>query len=251
MKTNKYIFENSLTFEKCSRGKRINHPSKKQCAKVDFPVFQTISILIFVITTAGLFTSLVKFSPNPNSVTGMQIDTSSEQLIFRGQLVEVYVEKAIYHSPTSINFFMKFSIKNIGSKTIGLDLTNYQNVFYPNQWGFYNKPYREIIDEEMIIPDTTINKTEILKKFKDNSLTMITPNETIEYYRHWNGSGEKIESKNEEYLIISIDGQLTFTDGEQCKHLTLNDAEESKRVVVLSHPIYHKTIPENSLIINQ
>lgn len=137
---------------------------------------------------------------------------------------------------------------NISNKTVGLDLTDYWKVIYPNQWGFYKHPYIEVVDELQIIPDKTIKKDEIVKKFNSNSLTMIKPLETLEYYRDWNGNGEKVELKNkEEYLIISVDGQLLVTDGEQLEHLTLNEADEKKRVIVLNYPINHKTIPEKSL----
>ncbi|HNQ69365.1 MAG TPA: hypothetical protein PKN32_13380 [Bacteroidales bacterium] len=190
------------------------------------------------------------FEIEQTPVTVIQTDTTYQHLIYKGRLVELYVEKAIFYSTTENNFLMKFTVKNISSKNIGIDLTDYWKVVYPNQWGIYNKPYREVIDEEQIIPDTIINKTEILKKYKDNSLTIIKPDETIEYYRDWNGSGEKVELKNEdEFLIISVDGQLLFTDGEQLEHLMLNEAEETKRVVVLSYPINHKSISEESVII--
>lgn len=62
---------------------------------------------------------------NKNSMTIAQMDTISEHLIYKGRLVEVYVEKAIFHSPTNSNFLMKFTIKNISDKTVGLDITDY------------------------------------------------------------------------------------------------------------------------------
>lgn len=187
---------------------------------------------------------------NQNALTVPHIDTTSEHLIYEGQLVEVFVEKAIFHSSKSTNFLLKFTIKNISKKIVGLDMTDYWNVIYPNQWGIYKQPYIEVVDERQIIPDKTIKKDEIVKKFNSNSLTMIKPHETLEYYRDWNGNGEKVELKNkEEYLIISVDGQLLVTDGEQLEHLTLNEADEKKRVFALSYPIIHKTISEKSLII--
>lgn len=214
-------------------------------------IMKTLLTILFgatIIASCGQTSNNIK--SNQNSMIVTQIDTISKHLIYKGRLVEVYAEKAIFHSPTNKNFLLKFTIKNISNKTVGLDLTDYWKVIYPNQWGFYKKPYREVIDELQIIPDKTIDTIEILKKFKDNSLTMIKPNETVEYYRDWNGSGEKVESKNkEDYLIISVDGQLLFTDGEQLEHLTLNQADETKRVIVLNYPINHKTISEKSLII--
>ncbi|MBU1356973.1 MAG: hypothetical protein KJ620_10445 [Candidatus Edwardsbacteria bacterium] len=179
-----------------------------------------------------------------------QIDTTSEHLIYQGRLVEIFVEKAIYHSPTNDNFLMRFLIKNISAKLIGVDLTDFRKTIYPNQWGIYTKPYREVVDERAYAPDTMINQAELLKKFKDNSLTIMPPNETLEYYRDWNGGAEKVELKNrEDYLIISVAGQLLFTNGADFEDARLLTAAEKNRAVVFDYPINNKTIPEKSLII--
>ena len=71
----------------------------------------------------------------------------AEQLIYKGRVVEVWVSKAIFHSPTNNNFFMRFTIQNTSNKTVGIDLSNYWKVIYPNQWGIHKKPYREVVDE--------------------------------------------------------------------------------------------------------
>ncbi|MDD3741057.1 MAG: hypothetical protein PHH30_07425 [Bacteroidales bacterium] len=211
------------------------------------------TILTFLLVTTLVLSygqTINKLDLRQDSVNGKQIQSSSEHLIYKGSLVELYVEKTIFHSATDSNFLIKFTIKNISDKTVGIDLTDYWRVVYPNQWGIYNKPYRELIDEEQIIPDKTINKTEILNKYRDNSLTMISPDETLDYYRDWNGSGEKVDLKNkDEYLIISVDGQLLLTNGEQLEHITLNEVDNTLRDIVISYPLNHKTIPEKSVII--
>ena len=147
---------------------------------------------------------------------------------------------------------MKFIIKNTSDKAVGVDLSNYWKVIYPNQWGIYKKSLREVIDEETIVPDTTISKVALLNKFNSKSLTLIKPNEVIVYYRDWNGSGEKIELTNkEEFLIISVDGQILLTDGKEIENITLNNTDEQHRVVVFSYPIIHMTIPDKALTINE
>jgi hypothetical protein len=176
--------------------------------------------------------------------------TTSEQLIYKGKFVEVYVEKEIYHTPTYENFLMKYTIKNTSDKIIGVDLSDYWKVIYPNQWGIYKTPYREVIDERQIIPDKVFDKEALISKYKNNKLTFIKPKKTIEYYRDWNGSGEKIELINkDEYLIISVDGQLLLTDGNEVEHITLTNAKETERVVVFEYPIINKSVPENATII--
>ena len=177
--------------------------------------------------------------------------TTSKQLICKGKFVNIYVEKAIFHSPKNNNFLIKFEIKNISNKIIGVDLTDYWKIIYPNQWGIYNKPYREIIDERMMIPDSVIDKTDLINKYNNQTLTFIKPNETIAYYRDWNGSGEKVKllGKNT-FLIITVDGQLLLTDGKATEQITIGDNEKD-RAVVFNYPLVNKTIPVNALIINK
>jgi hypothetical protein len=176
----------------------------------------------------------------------------AEQLVYKGKFVEIYVEKAIYHTISNENFMMKFIIKNTSDKNIGADLSDYWKVIYPNQWCIYQKPYREVIDERRIIPDKIINKTAIIQSFKNNKLDTISPGGSFEYYRDWNGSGEKADLKNKnEYLIISIDGQLLVTDGKSVEQITLTDAKEEDRVIVINYPIPHFDVPENAAIVSK
>ena len=37
--------------------------------------------------------------------------------------------------------------ENTSNKLIGVDLTDYWKIIYPNQWGIYKKPYRQVINE--------------------------------------------------------------------------------------------------------
>jgi len=212
----------------------------------------TILIAATIMTSCGQTSNNV--NSNKNIMTVSKIDTTSEQLIYKGRFVEVYVEKAIYHSTTNSNFLMKVSIKNTSNKTIGVDLTNYWKVIYLNHCEFSEIPRRYFYNEVRMIPDTVINTTVVVNRFKNNSLTLIKPNETLEYYGEWEPSEnfKKLESEYKGcYLIIGVDGQLLFTNGEEFEHITFNKADESNRVFLLSCPINHKTIPEKAVIIKR
>ncbi len=177
--------------------------------------------------------------------------TNSDQMIHQGQLVNVSVEKVLYHAKRKENFFLKFKIENLSNRIIGLDLTNYWKVIYPNQWGIYKKPYREIIDEERMIPDTVINEVQLIDKYNNQRLTFIKPNETIEYYRDWNGSGEKVElADKNSFLIITVDGQLLLTDGKTVAQIRVGD-DEDKRAIIFKYPITDRYLPEEALIIHK
>ena len=236
-----------LNYQICSYGQDVSVSSPESQT-----VLNVIHMKKIVLPLTLVFFIACSFQNNKadkNVIT--QKDTVlADQLIYKGQFVEVFVTKAIFHSPTSNNFLMKFIIKNTSDKAVGVDLSNYSKVIYPNQWGIYKKPYREVVDEGAIVPDTTIDKVAFLNKFSRQSLTLIKPNEAMDYYRDWNGSGEKIELTNkEEFLIISVDGQLLLTHGKEIENITLNNADERHKVVVFSYPIMHMTIPDKALVV--
>lgn len=209
-------------------------------------LFTTFGVEINILSNKAQF---IKQNLDENNIKELE-PNELQHLIYRGKFIEVYVEKAIYHHAENKNFLMKFSLKNISNKVVGIDLTNFWKVIYPNQWGIYRKPYREVINEEQIIPDASIDKKLMLKKFKNNTLTQIKPFETIEYFRDWNGSGEKVNLKNkDEYFIITVDGQLFITNGTDFEQVKFNNTNENKRVVVLRYPLIEKNVPSKSLII--
>ena len=174
---------------------------------------------------------------------------NTKNLILKGHFVDIFVDKVIYHSKITNNFLLKIIIKNTSEKTIGIDLSDYWKVLYPNQWGIYNKSYRDEINEIRITPDDNIDKKEVLFKYiNGKGLRFIKQGESIEYYREWNGSGEKINLIDaNKYLIISIDGQLLTTDGKDVENVVCKDIIE----VVFSYPIKEKIIDNRSLIIQR
>lgn len=189
----------------------------------------------------GLLTSVCTIYGQPDS----------NQLIHQGQLVDVYVDKIIYHSVEEENFLLKFIIENKSSSIVGIDLTDYWKVIYPNQWGIYEKPYREIINEVRMSPDMAINEADLIDRYKDKTLTFINPNEKMAYYRDWNGSGQRINLTDEDsYFIITIDGQLLLTDGKSVEQITIGD-EEDKRAIVFRYPVIDRSIADEALIIDQ
>ncbi|UII77832.1 hypothetical protein LV716_08685 [Flagellimonas sp. HMM57] len=146
---------------------------------------------------------------------------------------------------------MKFKLMNTSDRTVGVDLSNYWKVIYPNQWGIYQKPYREIIDERRIIPDTVINEADLIDKYNNQTLTFIKPKETIEYYRNWNGSGERVKLTDENsFLIITVDGQLLLTDGATVEQVKIGD-EEDRRAIVFKYPITDSYLPKEAFIVDK
>ncbi|PKP01207.1 MAG: hypothetical protein CVU11_15915 [Bacteroidetes bacterium HGW-Bacteroidetes-6] len=205
-----------------------------------------------------LFVNLLLFSllysvaqSNNNEIKASVSDSvASTHLVYSGNLAELNVEKVIYNSPECQNFLLRFTIRNVSKKTIGVDLSSYWTIVYPNQWGVYSKPYREVVDEKQIIPDTVIDKTELVNRYRNNTLTMIEPDQTFSYYREWNGSGEKANLTDPAtFLIITVDGYLLISDGTGFEQIVLINYGDDKRAVVFNFPLVFKTVPGKAEII--
>jgi hypothetical protein len=184
-----------------------------------------------------------------NSVLFAQADTGYVSL-FKGKMVEIKAEPAIYQHKKSKHFFIHFQIKNISNNNVGILLDEYFGLFYPNQWGVVTKPERGIIDERRIIPtglnDSVINFMEA--KYKNSELTLIAPGETFDYYRDFNASNKKdIKLKAGEYMYVSIDGQLLITNTANIEHAHFDDASLiNNSTLFIPFPIKWKTIPADS-----
>jgi hypothetical protein len=144
---------------------------------------------------------------------------------------------------------MKFRIENISDSIIGIDLSNFWKIIYPNQWGIYRTPERQAINEITLVPDTITHSSEMIDKFMSGKLSTINPGKTLEYFRIWNGSGEKLHLNNNEYLIITVDGQLLLTNGIRVNNITFFDKPEYLRAITFEFPLNEKIVPDDALII--
>lgn len=179
----------------------------------------------------------------------------NQHIFFKGKLVDITIDKILYQSSSYGSFLSKITIKNNTSEELGVDLNNYWKVIYPNQYGIYPSPERNVIDEERIIPDTLTNKKkESLKKdFASNKLKKIPANGKIEYYRDFNdGKKEKLMTKKGEFLIISFDGQLFITNGrDKFEHVCSNEKNNLKTDLIIEYPVVWENISNKDEIIKK
>ncbi len=147
-------------------------------------------------------------------------------------------------------FFIHIVIKNNSSKEIGIDFTGKLQWIYPNQWGDSDKPYRQSIDERILIPSQLddLRKEHIIEKFKNKNLIFVHPNDSIEYYTNFNSTGRnEIELGNKMFVLISLKGELILTDG-----LVVWQEKEflDKNLdLVIRRPVKWHAINKNSLIL--
>ena len=182
------------------------------CLQCTWPVGATVGLLICGAVFAG------------GDGEGLVNDQCAKNwhTIAQDEHVSVSVERALYERPGQDKFLVQIRVTNRTTRKIGLDL-DYGSGIHPNQWGFHNVDERGIIDEERMIPveRTDERKAQLLKAFAGRELTFIPPSKSVTYYRDFNGSTglsgrREVErqSKQGSFLIVSMDGQLFYTDGQ-------------------------------------
>ena len=178
------------------------------------------------------------------------------QILYFGQMAAITVEKTLYESDSSDHFFIHYRIHNNTHKNIGVNLNQYHHTFYPNQWGIVIAPKRDVIDERRIIPEEFNDSIALAMEmlYLKKQLTIIKPGEFLDYYRDFNNGHKKdVHFKKEEYMYISMDGQLFFTDGEynfeiaHFEHLQHSHPSD----LFLAYPIVWQKIPPNSIIFHE
>jgi hypothetical protein len=174
------------------------------------------------------------------------------QLLVQDNHVAISVERSLYELSGSTFFFTHIRVHNRTEKRLGLDLRDRNRVVYPNQWGVYPRPQREIIDEERRIPTylTTELKRKLVDDFHSGALTSLR--DTIDYYVAFNSRRpQRKELIADHYLIVAMDGELTLTDGQFVEVLGLSETSDDKRELVMSVPVKWKSVPSGEIVIAQ
>jgi len=162
--------------------------------------------------------------------------------------VVVQIETVLYEKKDHPNFFIHVRLRNQTPYEIGVDVNDKWMVFYPNQWGSSDLDYRTVIDEGVMEPkelDTQL-RARLIEAFKSKQLLVLPPGKNIDYYTNFNASGRKeIEASKGKFILISIKGQLCFTDGREVWD------EKPIRDLAVGKPVTWKTVPENTMVIER
>ncbi len=162
--------------------------------------------------------------------------------------VAVRIETVLYEKKDHPNFFIHVEVRNRGPYEIGIDLSDKWMVLYPNQWGGSDLDYRTVVNERAMPPkklDIQL-RARLIEAFKLKRLTVLPPGKSIDYYSNFNASGRKdIQATKGKFILISIKGQLVFTDGSD-----VWDVQPS-RDLAIKNPVTWKTVPENTIVIER
>lgn len=193
------------------------------------------------------------YSKEPVEASAVDVKTqnsdSLRQIIFKGISVEISVEKVIYNLSNQNNYYVKFVIKNISNKKIGVDLTNPIKQFYPNYWCFYCSTSEGINEGGRVIQPNN-NHEQLRNDFNKGKITIINANEEFHYYRNiCKYDDETINfsgiNRPENFFRIRLDGQLVITNGKEIEEYRLDDKFVDKRLVIFTQPILNKQIPND------
>ena len=99
----------------------------------------------------------------------------------------------------------------------------------------------------------TRKRFELIDKFEQGVLKHIHSGETLEYYIKFNASGRKDveeQQKAGKYFLMSMDGQLFYTDGQTANSVfsERSDAKQNTEVTIKT-PVSWDILPENALLI--
>lgn len=214
---------------------------------------KTINYIFFIITLIITLGCKINNSSQPTKI--LKVDSKFQnsnilkQVIYKGVNAEVSIEKIIYAFPDQTNYYIKFLIKNISKKKIGIDLTNSIKQFYPNYWCFYCS-VNEGINEGGRIVQTNNNYNELKINFNNSKITTINVDEEIHYYRNICEYDDEIINfnninKQEDFFRIRLDGQLIITNGNEIEEFRLDNKSIEKRLVIFNFPILKKQIPDD------
>jgi len=181
------------------------------------------------------------------------------QQVFLGRLAKVEADRTLYERRKDEDCFIAVRITNVTDRSVGVDLRKFWNVIYPNSWGSSKTVAPELVDEERWIrePISKEGRKRLIREYSGHRLTTILPHRSITYFRGFTfgrNIRKEIVSAASQYLIVGLDGVLEMTNGETTEEaiFPMSDAgDESARWVAIQLPVIWKTIPQDSLVVEE
>ena len=144
------------------------------------------------------------------------------QILASDDFASVYAERQLYSDTGKETLYIHVRVYPKYGQKLGVDTRNPFKLFYPNQWEISATPSRSLIDEERMSPKplTSEQRDQLVTNFQAGALTPV--GKYFDYYRAFFGKAPNPEQLiHGKYLIISLDGELLFTNGKNTDVLTL------------------------------
>ncbi len=172
--------------------------------------------------------------------------------------VRIDVERRLYQIKDSNRFYIHVRITNDNNTPVSVDLRDAHLNIYPNQWELMREPRRGPIDELRTLktslgPERTQN---LLQAHAQHALSEIPSHHALDFYRESYADLDDAGGFNDGcYLIVSLDGQMFFTDGHSCWQVNMDEMSSITKSEVLNRaefvlplPIALSPLPETAII---
>ncbi len=179
-------------------------------------------------------------------------------LLFKGRLVSVHVERALYEPKPGTAFALAFRVTNLTPRPVSIDLRSPRQVLSPNQWGALTRPRRELVNERRTIlpPLDDKAKGSLTAAHRAGALTTLRPAQALTFYRSFNGQGNKqaVRRAGGSYLFVSVAGQLLVTDGKDVERVNCSFGGRGRiddTDVILPCPVLWKALPKGAVLVGE
>jgi hypothetical protein len=165
-----------------------------------------------------------------------------------GRLATVQMERVLYEATGSTDFWVHFRVHNRSAAPLGVQLEPGWQVLFPNQFGASQVDHREVIDERRLVvpPLDAAARRGLEEAWRGQRLISVAPGGDRDYFRPFNGAGRaQIDALEGPFVIISVDGELRLTNGEEVEQL--RPAEGSGREVAFPVPVRWREVPASAV----
>lgn len=173
--------------------------------------------------------------------------------------VRVEVERRLYQVKDSGRFYIHLRITNDGDGAVAVDLRDAHRTIFPNQWQLDRQARRGPVDEmrTLKVAMGPEREQELVQARARHALSEIAPHHVFDFYREsfadLDDAGGFADGC---YLIVSLDGQLFFTDGQSSWQISTDEMSSPVRSIMINRaeivlplPLALSPLPESGFIV--
>ena len=228
--------------------------------KSDFTAYSVFTISLLYGTV--VFAQAVPI-PRPPSHGGCVVNVTPElgqwHRLTDSHQVIVDIERRLYQVESSDRYYIHVRITNESDALVSVDLRDAHSTIFPNQWELSRQPSRGPYSEQRA-PKTHIDldrERELVEAYASQRLSEIVPHRTLDFYRESPSALDNAGGFPDGcYLILSLDGELIFTDGNLAWQVAtdrlssvIDNAIVNPAEMVLPLPIMLSPLPDSVRVI--
>lgn len=220
-----------------------------------------LAIFLLMLAAAAVAVQIPRPPAHGGCVARAKGELGSEwHLLSDSHRVRTEMERRLYQAKDSGHFYIRLRITNDGDAPVAVDLRDARQTLYPNQWELDRQPQRGPIDElrTLKVDLGPIREQELIQARARHALAEIAPHHGFDFYRESPADLDDAGGFADGcYLILSLDGQLLFTDGQSAWQISAdamssmaNNVAVNRAEVVFPLPLALSPLPEASFIVS-